>query len=356
MDPVVGRTEEAGDLRQGVVDLLQIVDVCVTTASRAGVRRRARAGAALRGLTLAVPSGQLLGLVGGPASGKTLIAQVLAGLVTPESGTVILDGRDLADLRGRERRRRRGAVHVVSAEPFPRLRGRQHVESAIERMVAERDPDGPSDAREAALRLLVSAGVTGAPGRRVRALDAQQRVVVAVARAVVQGPRLLVVDGISAHVSAEVLAVVRDLLSACARGGTAVLVLDGELSTVDGWCDVLGVLHGGRVVELADGHGVQHAPLHPLTIDIVAGGRRAPAGPGEAEGCSYRQDCLWAQDRCRAQAPPLERPLGAGHRVACYFPAEHRTFGVVRLPSTPGDRALDAPEVSEPTAREFAQG
>ncbi len=339
--------------------VLEVVDLSAQMVGPPrGVTRRRHVEAVLRSLSLSLRPGERLGLAGGQGSGKTLIGRVVAGAVAPDSGGVALAGQDIVGLRPRALRRACRAVHVIAPIPIPGVAGRQRTDVGVERMFAQVHGDRSTDAVEAALRQLVRLGVTGGSGRRrIRRLDDEQLIALCVARAAVLSPAVVVLDGISACVSADVLAGTLDVLERMrTECGTAMLVLDRDVDVVAEASDAVGVLHGGRVVEFADPASLRQAPLHPLTVEVLTGSTALPTWSGDSEGCGFRQHCVRAKDRCRTEVPQLERPLGEGHPVACHFAGEHRAFGAVRLPPAPGDLGVGPVGAGEPTAREFALG
>ena len=161
----------------------------------------------------------------------------------------------------------------------------------------------------------------------------QQRVVIAMALA--KDPALLILDepttGLDATVEAEVLDLVARLQ---AEFHTAVLFISHNLGVIAKMCSRVGVLYAGRLVEEGPVETVLQDPRHPYTVGLLRcvprGGVRKDHGrldtiPGflpslgaELTGCVFADRCALADDRCRAEEPPLI-PLGEGHESRCWY-------------------------------------
>jgi PrtD family type I secretion system ABC transporter len=198
---------------------------------------------ALRDVDLEIAPGTMLGIVGAPGSGKSTLVKLLLGLERPAEGRILLDDVDLRRLRGSELRRRLGVVpqevqlfqgsiaenigmgtadatpeRVVAAARFVGLHG-----------IVERLPDGYDT------RL----------GERGAGLSAGQRQLVALARAVVRNPRLLVLDEATSALDTAAEARLVSNLRRAGSGRTIVLVTH-RLSLLQA-CDCALLLRDGRV-------------------------------------------------------------------------------------------------------------
>ncbi|GMV29656.1 MAG: ABC transporter ATP-binding protein [Rhodanobacteraceae bacterium] len=196
-------------------------------------------------VSLSVPTGDSLAIVGASGSGKTTLLGLLAGLDNPDSGEIVLDGQPLhridEEARAALRRRRVGFV-FQSFHLLPALTAEENVMLPLEL------EDG-GDAREAAQQALAAVGLSGRLHHYPTQLSGGEQQRVAIARAFVHGPRLLFADEPTGNLDARTGRSVSDLLFELnqARGTTLVLVTHDL--TLAQRCRHVVRLDGGRRVE-----------------------------------------------------------------------------------------------------------
>ena len=207
------------------------------------------------GVDATPPAGALTGLLGPNGAGKTTLLRLVAGLLTPEAGAVLVDDSPVHTLARRERARRIAFVEQESSSAVP-LTVREVV--ALGR-IPFRSLWGADDDEDAVPRALRSVGAEHLADRAWSTLSGGERQRVHVARALAQQPRLLLLDEPTNHldISAQLslLAFVRDL------GITSVAALH-DLNLAAAFCEHVLVLSEGRLV--AAGH-----PSVVLTADLV---------------------------------------------------------------------------------------
>ncbi|MFD6028714.1 ABC transporter ATP-binding protein [Streptomyces griseoluteus] len=147
---------------------------------------------ALDRVDLEVPEGSLTAVVGPSGSGKSSLLAVAATLITPDTGTVTIDGQDTTRLtRGERTALRRRTIGIVFQQPnlLPSL-------TAVEQLqvMAQIDGRSPRTARRRAMELLDTVGLAGQAGRRPHQLSGGQRQRVGIARALMNDPTVLLVD------------------------------------------------------------------------------------------------------------------------------------------------------------------
>lgn len=181
-----------------------------------------RGGEVLDGIDLDVPPGQVVAIVGSSGSGKSTIADILARLLDPDAGRVLLDGRDARGLALADVRRH---VHVVEQDPFI-------FHAPVADNVRYARPDATDEEVEAALRAaglaeLVASmpeGVRTITGERGRQLSAGERQRLAIARAFLADPAVLVMDEATGALDPSSEAAVLAGYDRVMRGRTTILI------------------------------------------------------------------------------------------------------------------------------------
>ncbi|HEX3591325.1 MAG TPA: ABC transporter ATP-binding protein [Pseudonocardiaceae bacterium] len=232
---------------------------------------RARTTVALDKVGFAIIDGESLGLVGETGSGKTTIARAILGLVTPDSGSIELDGIQVADYRKINRQRLRQVrrfVQVVFQDPYASLNPAMTVGATLREAIEQRGDPGvePAD-------LLARVGLPAAyAGRLPAALSGGERQRIAIARAVAMRPKLLICDEPVAALDVSAQAQVLELLREIRReDGMSMLFITHDLSVVRQMTDRAVVLYRGRVVEVGPTAEMMDDPRHEYTRRLLAG-------------------------------------------------------------------------------------
>ena len=296
---------------------------------------------AVRGVDLALQSGQVLGVVGESGSGKTVTMLAVLGLLpaTAEvTGSVRFKGRELLGLAPAELRKLRGArVAMIFQDPKTSLNPVQTIGHQIVEGIRIHHPDvSRKDAAKRAVELLALVGIPQ-PDRRARDYPHQfsggmcQRAMIAMA--VANDPDILVADEPTTALDVTIQAQILDLLRDIRREkGVSVIIISHDLGVVAGLADEVAVMYAGRVVECGSVDDVYERPRHPYTQGLLASiprltdtgrGRLRSIGGGAPSllhlpsGCVFHPRCEYARPNCRADDPAL-RPVGPV-RVACHY-------------------------------------
>jgi peptide/nickel transport system ATP-binding protein len=231
---------------------------------------------ALRDVSFAIGRGEIVALVGESGSGKSTIARVVARLLTPSAGQVLLDGRDV--LRGEPRRASlayRAAVQMVFQDPFASLNPVHTVLHHLGRpLLRHRRVRDRAALLARAAALLEDVGLCPPSGyllQRPRALSGGQRQRVAIARALAVEPRVIVADEPTSMLDVSLRAGVLGLLARLkAERGLAILYITHDLASACAIADRVLVLHGGAIVEGGAAADLVRAPAHPYTRRLLA--------------------------------------------------------------------------------------
>lgn len=231
----------------------------------------ARAVTAVDAVSLLVPSGGVVGLVGGSGSGKSTVARAVVGLAPVAGGAVLLDDVDLTRVphhgRGQGPALRK-KIQLVFQDPYSALNPRRTVGSAV----AEALDGAKKDHRDRVRHLLELVQLSPdladvLPGR----LSGGQRQRIVLARALAVRPRVLIADEVTSALDVSVQGAVLNLLRTLQRElGFGMLFISHNLAVVRYVSDVIAVMRQGRVVELGDTEQVTTAPRHDYTRQLLA--------------------------------------------------------------------------------------
>ncbi|MBD0676086.1 dipeptide ABC transporter ATP-binding protein [Streptomyces sp. CBMA156] len=223
--------------------------------------------------------GETLGIVGESGSGKSTTARLVMGMLAPDAGEVLLDGRPWSALPERERRPARPAVQLVHQDPLASFDPRFTVRRILAEALAVAGVPRGAARRERAVGLLTQVGLGEQHlERRPHGLSGGQRQRVAIARALATGPRLLVCDEPVSALDVSVQAQVLELLARLRDElGLAMLFISHDLAVVRQVSDRVLVMKDGRAVEYGPVERVFRSPGHPYTRQLLAAVPRLPA-------------------------------------------------------------------------------
>jgi len=319
------------------MSLLEIRDLHLGLHTGAGVVH------ALRGVDLAVASGEVVAVVGESGCGKTVTMQTVMGLLPADEiayrrGQVRFEGRDLLGLSERDWRRVRGAeISMVFQDPLTTLNPTRTVESQVVEAVQAHGAVAASRARRRTRELLAQVGIP-APEFVARRYPFQlsggmrQRILIAAALA--GNPRLLIADepttALDVTIQAQILALLQSLRR---RYEMAIVLVTHNLGVVAEMADRVAVMYAGRVVEEGPAHQILSSPAHPYTQGLLEGIPRLdrtreekllpirgapPILLTEPAGCAFMDRCTHAMGICAAFSPPMF-PAAPAQRSACFL-------------------------------------
>ena len=300
---------------------------------RRGLFGRAVPVQAVEDVSLVIPRGRTLGLVGESGCGKSTTARLVLGLEQPNRGEVLFDGKPLprsGTLAWRHARRR---MQMVFQDPLGALDRRLTIGEQVREPLDIHGIGSPAERAERVAELLAAVGLRPEmAARHPDALSGGQRQRAVLARALVTGPELLVCDEPISALDVSIQAQVMNLLAELQqRFGMAMLFVSHDLRAVRQMSDRVAVMYLGSIVEEGAPDEILHDPAHPYSVALVSAiphpGRPQrrivlqgdPPNPAERPaGCAFHPRCPVASDLCRTEAPRLKPRAADGRLVACH--------------------------------------
>ena len=291
-----------------------------------------------------IQDGETLGLVGESGCGKSTTGRCIIRLLEPTAGSVrfLKDGRDI-DLLAADRpqmKALRREIQIVFQDPFSSLDSRMTVRDTLCEPLKIHKIGNHQRQINRASELMELVGLKPYHmSRYPHEFSGGQRQRIGIARALALSPRLIICDepvsALDVSVQAQVLNLLLELLEGL---GLTYLFIAHDLSVVEYISDRVLVMYLGKIVEVADADSIYQKPGHPYTDALLQAipvadprltRRRMPlAGtvPSAANtpvGCNFSTRCMFAQDICRREEPPLaELHDQPAHQVACHFTGE----------------------------------
>jgi len=314
------------------------------------VRRGARQAVvhAVEDVTLTLPDGGITAVVGESGSGKSTLARMLAQLIKPTAGSVLLDG-EAAPARKRYARQ----VQLVLQDPFSSLNPVHSVRYHLARPLqihgvnGSRKGPGNGPGNRQSLDSLVTdllTRVSLTPAEQFAAkypheLSGGQRQRVAIARALAVQPRILLADEPVSMLDVSIrLGVLNLLADLREREGLTILYVTHDIASARYLADVIAVMYAGQVIESGPAERVTDEPAHPYTQLLLSAapdpdraqppslaGRGAPPNLiRPPTGCRFHPRCPYAMQVCAQDRPPAAE-VALGHSSACWLHAQGLT-------------------------------
>ncbi|MEU4426333.1 urea ABC transporter ATP-binding subunit UrtE [Actinoplanes sp. NPDC024001] len=200
----------------------------------------------LHGVSLTVPTDGVAAVLGHNGAGKSTLLRAAIGLIRPRSGLILLDGEDITRLAPHDRVARGMAYVPQGQQSFPHLTTQENLQ-----LVADGRRDGKAAMAEA---LDLFPALKDLMGRRAGLLSGGQRQQLALARALITRPRLLLLDEPTEGIQPSVVAEIEQtILGLAARGGMSVLLVEQHVGFALRAAQSYHVLEAGRVTSAGDG-------------------------------------------------------------------------------------------------------
>ena len=289
-------------------------------------------------VSLKVERGTTLAIVGESGCGKSTLARLLARLIEPTSGTVLLDGADVTGASPKELLKLRRDIQIVFQDPYACLNPRHSIGQSIGTPIRIQKTMSRADEKNRVQELMELVGLNIEHYNRFpHEFSGGQRQRAGIARALALQPKVIIADEPVSALDVSIQAQILNLLEKLqADLNLSYVFIAHDLSVVRHIADEVAVMYLGKIVEIGTPEAVYGAPSHPYTQALMSavpvpnpqvGAKRqriiltgdVPSPVNPPSGCRFRTRCLKVQDICSVDEPMLI-DRGQGHRVACHFP------------------------------------
>ena len=292
---------------------------------------------AVDGVSFSLEKGSTLGLVGESGSGKSTTGKLVLRLLEPTSGKILFNGINTAGLHGKQLKEIRKKMGMVFQDPFSSLDPRKNTMSVISEPLNIHSIEDAKEREEKVYELLQRVGLHNEDAIRYpHQFSGGQRQRIAIARALALSPDLVVADEPVSSLDVSVQAKTINLMMDLQRDfGLAYLFIAHDLSVTKHISDKVAVMYLGRIIEIGSKDHVFSDPLHPYTHALLAavpipdpdlmekrgtvslkGEMPSPMNP--PHGCCFHPRCVYVQDKCSKEDPPLF-DSDKRHLVACHY-------------------------------------
>ncbi|MCA0342899.1 MAG: ABC transporter ATP-binding protein [Proteobacteria bacterium] len=335
--------------------LLSVDNLALSYGRRPSLFDRARgrtSPAVVRDIDLELRAGEVVALVGESGSGKSTIARAISGRLPPRAGTISLDGTVLAPALKERSVEELRQIQYIFQNPDASLNPRRRIRAILARPVDHFAIETDEKALETVLE---NVGLhAGYLNRFPDQLSGGERQRIAIARALLVNPKLLICDEILSALDVSVQARIVELLRALKeKHAVAMLFISHDLAVVQEFADRVAVLYRGELMQLADTATLLSEPLHPYTemlLEAAPGLRkdgyvsRPPAAPASKAipgiGCPLAGRCPRQIGTLCAETQPPVRATRNGF-IRC-----HLTAGDLITRASPARRNNHASQIT----------
>jgi len=290
---------------------------------------------AVEEVSFSIQKGETFSLVGESGCGKSTTARLILRLLTPTSGEVLFEGKNLSNLADEDLRLARRELQMVFQDPYASLNPRMTINEIISEPMVIYNVASRAEREKRVSYLLETVGLSSYHAKRYpHEFSGGQRQRIGIARALALNPKLVIgdepVSALDVSIQSQVLNLLKDLQD---EFNLTYLFIAHDLSVVEYISDRVGVMYLGGIVELGSKGELFAKPLHPYTQALLSavpipdptirrkriileGDIPSPANP--PSGCKFHTRCPSRMDVCLRSVPEF-REIEPGHYVSCHL-------------------------------------
>jgi oligopeptide transport system ATP-binding protein len=315
--------------------LVEVQDLKKHFPVKKGIWGKVQIVKAVDGVSFKIRNGETFGLVGESGCGKSTTGRLALRLLSPTSGSVKFEGREISNLSDNEVREIRCQAQMIFQDPYASLNPRMTVGQIVSEPYLIHRSYPKEELKDRVYHLLELVGLNALHAMRYpHEFSGGQRQRIGIARALALNPKLVVCDepvsALDVSIQAQILNLMQDLQKELKL---TYLFIAHDLSVVKHLSDRIAVMYLGRIVEVAEKDELYQNPLHPYTKalmdavpipdphkqqepELLEGDIPSPANP--PTGCTFHTRCPFVMDICRKQNPE-QKESKTEHFVSCHL-------------------------------------
>ena len=319
--------------------LLSVKNMKKTFQANGGMFSKKKFVHAVNDVSFDIYPGETFSLVGESGCGKSTTGKLIDHLITPDSGEIWFEGKEISRLSEKEMRPLRSDIQMVFQDPYGSLNPRMKVQDLIGEPLLIHTNMSAGERLKKVHELLGTVGLSPSHGERYpHEFSGGQRQRIGIARALTVQPKLIIADepvsALDVSVRSQVLNLLKDLHK---ERNLTYIFISHDLSVVEYLCDKVAVMYLGRIMEYAGKRELYGKPLHPYTKALLSaipvpdihakrdevilqGELPSPLNP--PAGCLFSTRCPMATEKCRQSRPELTEITGddgTKRSVACFL-------------------------------------
>ncbi|PLV59941.1 ABC transporter ATP-binding protein [Thermotoga sp. KOL6] len=286
---------------------------------------------AVDNVSFEIDRSKIVSLIGESGSGKTTIGKLILKLVRPSSGRILVDGKDITQIKKKDLKEYYKEVQGVFQDPFSSFNPIYKIDRVFNMVFEEFFPGTPfSERRSKIEEVIVSVGMNPREilGKYPHQLSGGQLQRILIARTLLLNVKLLIADEIISMLDASTRVDILNLLSDLRERGMSVIFITHDLSLGYYISDETFIMYRGNIVEMGDTEKVFHNPVHPYTKMLLESvpeidkkwdlrKRFIPELIGSSNApCKYYDRCPIKDGKCLVQKPELVE-VEENHKVLC---------------------------------------
>ena len=315
--------------------LLSVKNMKKTFQANGGMFSKKKFVHAVNDVSFDIYPGETFSLVGESGCGKSTTGKLIDHLITPDSGEIWFEGKEISRLSEKEMRPLRSDIQMVFQDPYGSLNPRMKVQDLIGEPLLIHTNMSAGERLKKVHELLGTVGLSPSHGERYpHEFSGGQRQRIGIARALTVQPKLIIADEPVSALDVSIQAQVLNLLQQLQKDfNLTYLFISHDLSVVEMISDRIGVMYLGGLVETGTTSDIFANPLHPYTEAlfsaipmpdpdlkrnriILEGNIPSPANP--PKGCKFHTRCRKCMEICKNQVPEV-KDMGNGHKVRCHL-------------------------------------
>ncbi|WP_324729875.1 dipeptide ABC transporter ATP-binding protein [Lysinibacillus fusiformis] len=282
-----------------------------------------------------IEEGTTFSLVGESGCGKSTTGRLITRLIEPSSGSIVVDGKEVATAKQSELKHLRQTVQMIFQDPYASLNPRMKVKELVGEPLEIHTKLSKAEREKLVLEMLEVVGLNADHADRyAHEFSGGQRQRLGIARALITKPKIIIADepvsALDVSIQSQILNLLKQLQQ---EYKISYLFISHDLSVVEHISHYIGVMYLGTIVEIGKKEAIFNDPKHPYTQALIASVPIAdpmlrkkkkvligdiPNPKNPPSGCTFHTRCPFAADICKQTIPEMKK-INEEQSVACHF-------------------------------------